>query len=714
MRFFIISTLVLLATACTSNESSMRTDTIPTPQYPETHQDTIAEEYFDTIIPEPYRWLEDDMSEETKAWVNEQNAVTDSYLDQLSESDKIKSRLSELWNYARVSQPSKHGKFYYYYKNSGLQNQSVLYRSTDLEMTNEEVVLDPNQLSDDGTTSLAGVSYSNDGRYMAFQISEGGSDWRTIKIMDLASLSMFSDEVEKVKFSGASWYQNGFFYSRYPESAGSELSDQNQNHTVYYHRIGTNQSSDKAIYSNADAPLQNHYAYVTNDQRFLMVSASQGTSGNKLLIKNVRFGRNQNEFVEVVSDFKNDHSIIGNDRNTIFCMTNYKAPNYRLVKFELDDPNPDNWIDVLPENEQLVLTSVSMTGSKLFATYKEDVADKVLVYNLEGEFENEIELPAKGSVGGFGGEARRANETFFSFTSFTYPSVNYKYDIDSKEVTEVSKPNVDFDPENFITEQLFYPSKDGTMIPMYITYKKGIDKNGKLPVFLYGYGGFQISYDPAFVVHRLAFLEAGGVYVQANLRGGGEYGEKWHKDGMLDNKQNVFDDCIAAAEYLIKEGWTDKDHIAVHGRSNGGLLVGAVMTQRPDLFKVAIPSVGVLDMLRYHKFTIGHAWAVEYGSSDYEDQFKNLIKYSPLHNIRMDVDYPATLITTADHDDRVVPAHSFKFAATIQELSPNGLPKLIRIDKNAGHGAGKSTEMLIQEWTDIYAFTFHHLGMQMP
>ncbi len=675
-------------------------------EYPKTQLDTsVVDNFFGQRIEDPFRWLEDDNSEETKAWVESQNEVTYDYIDKIPYRDAIINRLQELWNYEKYSAPFKEGDKYYYFKNTGLQNQSVLYSQDELggEST---LVIDPNKLSEDGTSSLAGLGFSEDGKYLAYGVSEGGSDWRTIQIKNLESGELLSDKIEWVKFSGISWWKDGFFYSRYPKPKdGDALKGQNKFHSLYYHKVGTPQSKDELVYADRINPKMNVYGGVSEDGRFLGISTSQTTSNNRFYFKDLNTA--DSKFIPVVENEDNDYSMVGSIGDDLLVRTNYKAPNYRLIRINSKKTDSDYWEEVIPESED-VLSSVSIAGGKLVCLYIKDAASQMKVYGMDGKFEYDLELPGKGTVGGFSGK-KDESIGFYSFTSFTYPTTIYKYDFETKKSEIYSQPKVDFNPEDYETKQVFYESLDGTKVPMFITHKKGLELDGTNPTMLYGYGGFNISILPSFSVYRMVFLENNGVLAIPNIRGGGEYGRKWHDGGRLLNKQNVFDDFISAAEYLIDNKYTSKNKIAIEGRSNGGLLVGACMTQRPDLFKVALPGVGVLDMLRYHKFTIGRAWATDYGLSSDSTQFQYLLNYSPLHNVDPGVEYPATLVTTADHDDRVVPAHSFKFISELQRNHDGDNPVMIRIDSSAGHGAGKPTEMIIEEVGDKLSFTLFNL-----
>ncbi|MCC5921698.1 MAG: prolyl oligopeptidase family serine peptidase [Cyclobacteriaceae bacterium] len=700
--FLIAATL----TACGSEEEQMKKITVD--NYPETRKDEVADDYFGTKVADPYRWLEDDRSEETEAWVKEQNEVTFGYLDQIDFRDGIRERLTEIWDYPKFSSPTKRGDYYYYFKNDGLQNQSVMYRTNSLDEEGD-VFLDPNQLSDDGTVALGSTSFNKDADLMAYSISRSGSDWQEIYVMDVETGELKDTEVKWVKFSGISWKGDGFYYSAYDQpKEGSEYSAKNEYHKVYYHRLGTAQSEDELIWEDKENPLRNFSAGTDEEENYLILNASQGTSGNMVMVKDLR--EENAAFKPLIDNFDQDHRIIDVIDDELLIMTNLDAPNNRVVKVSAKDPWYENWVDFIPESENK-LNGVNFTGGKFFANYLRDASTEILIFDEEGNGMGTVDLPGIGSAGGFGGD-KDATETFFSFSSFTQPSTIYRYQIESGEYEVFRESEVKFNPEDFETKRVFYESKDGTKVPMFITHKKGLKMDGSNPTFLYSYGGFNISMTPGFSVARLVWLENGGIYAQPSIRGGGEYGEAWHKGGMKENKQNVFDDFIAAGEYLINEGYTSSERLAVSGGSNGGLLVGAVMTQRPDLFKVALPAVGVLDMLRFHKFTIGWAWAVEYGSSEDSTQFDFLYKYSPLHNLKEGTAYPATMVTTADHDDRVVPAHSFKFAAALQEAHEGENPVLIRIDVKAGHGAGKPTSKVIDQWADVYAFTWQNMGFK--
>lgn len=676
--------------------------------YPTTKKVVVSDNYFGTTIADPYRWLEDDNSEETKTWVQQQNTVTGAYLSSIPYRDKIKQRLSVLWNYPKYGSPRKEGDYFYFSKNDGLQNQSILYRQAGLKAA-PEVFLDPNQFSADGTVALSGTTFSKNAKYMAYQIARSGSDWQEAVIMDLSTQKLIDDTIRWIKFSGITWKgDEGFYYSRYPiPDASTKLSRQNQFHKVYYHQIGTRQEQDVLVYEDNEHPLRNVGADLTDDGRFLIISTTEGTSGNELWIKDLSKG--YDSFVNIVKGFKTDPDVVDSYGSYVLLKTNQDAPNFKVVLVDPTQPDASSWKTIIPEQPE-VLQSVGTGGGYLFCSYLKDASTRVLQYTYEGKLVREIKLPGIGTASGFGGK-RNEKSFFYTFTSYTYPPTIFNYDVESGVSTLFRKTETAFNSENYETKQVFFTSKDGTRVPMFITGKKGFTLTGNNPVLIYGYGGFNIPQTPGFSISNAFWLEQGGLYVVVNLRGGSEYGEAWHKAGMLEKKQNVFDDFIGAAEYLIQNKYTRKELIAIRGGSNGGLLVGACMTQRPDLFKVALPAVGVMDMLRYHLFTIGWAWAVEYGRSDNADQFPYLVKYSPLHTLKEGTAYPATLITTADHDDRVVPAHSFKFAARLQEVHRGSNPVLIRIETKAGHGAGKPTSKQIEEAADIWSFTMYNLGL---
>mgnify|MGYP000011746715 CR=1 FL=1 len=675
-------------------------------KYPETKKVDVTENYHGTLVADPYRWLEDDKSDETKAWVEEQNKITFDYLNKIPFREKIKNRLTEIFNYPKYGAPFRAGNKYYFFKNDGLQNQSVLYVKETLK-SKEEVFLDPNKFSEDGTKSLTTISFSDDGKYLVYGVSSGGSDWNEFFVMNAETKELLSDHLKWIKFSGAAWKGNGFYYSRYPEPQGSELSSKNEFSKVYYHKIGTKQEEDVLIYEDPSKPKRGFSAQTTDDERFLIIYQTEGTSKNAFMVKDL--SDDKSKFVTIVDDFKNNYSVIDNIEDKLLVRTDYNAPNYKVVLIDPKNPSKENWTDVIPESKN-VLQSVRLIGGKIIATYLQDVAHHAYIFDLNGNPEGEIKLPGLGTVS-FSGK-RDDNIAFYTFTSFTSPGTIYKFDVSTKSSELFRQIELNFDFDNYETKQVFYPSKDGTKIPMFIVHKKGLKLDGNNPTYLYAYGGFNASMLPSFSVSRLILLENNGVFALANIRGGGEYGEEWHRAGMLDKKQNVFDDFIAAAEYLIKEGYTNPNKLAIAGGSNGGLLIGAVINQRPDLFKVALPAVGVMDMLRFHKFTIGYYWIVEYGSSDDPKQFEYLYKYSPLHNIKEGLNYPAVLVTTADHDDRVVPAHSFKYIATLQEKYKGENPVLIRIETKAGHGAGKPTTKIIEELTDVWSFIFYNFNIE--
>lgn len=678
--------------------------------YPQTKKDATVEDYHGTKVADPYRWLEDDKSEETKQWVTEQNKVTFGYLDKISYRADWLKRLEEINNYPKYSSPFKNNEYYYFYKNDGLQNQSVLYRQKGLSGKPEEV-LNPNKFSADGTTGLATFSLSKNGRYAVVGKSKGGSDWRDFFIMDMKTKTWLPDSLAWVKVSGANWQGDGFFYSRYPTpEKGKELSTKNENHQVYYHKVGTSQDADKLVYEDPANPQRFHTVFTDETERYVFLNISdrgKAKDGNALWYYDSKSSDQKfKPIIKEAGDFI--YSFVAETSGRFLILTTDGAKNRRIISLDPKNPDPDTWQTVIPEKTEN-MSSVSAAGGKLFISYLKDVTSRVYVYDMKGKLEREVSFPAPGTAGGFGGEMKD-KEVFYTFTSITFPPTIYRYDIATGKSSIFRKPEVKFNPEEYVTEQVFYPSKDGTKVPMFVTYKKGTVMNGKNPTILYGYGGFNISSNPSFSPSRITWLEQGGIFCIANLRGGSEYGEKWHEAGMRFKKQTVFDDFIAAAEFLISKKYTSKEYLAAQGGSNGGLLVGAVINQRPDLFKVAIPQVGVMDMLRFHKFTIGWNWVAEYGSSDKPDEFKNLYAYSPIHNIKPGIDYPATIVTTADHDDRVVPAHSFKYAATLQENYKGNNPVLIRVDVNSGHGASNLKKGL-ETTADIFSFTFYNMGL---
>ncbi|MFS4468978.1 prolyl oligopeptidase family serine peptidase [Maribacter sp. 2210JD10-5] len=674
--------------------------------YPTTAKVDTVDTYFGTEVKDPYRWLEDDMSPETEAWVKEQNKTTFGYLENIPFRENLKNRLEELWNYEKLGSPFKEGDYTYFYKNDGLQNQYVVYRKKgDGEA---EVFLDPNTFSEDGTTSLAGLNFTKDGSLATYMISEGGSDWRKAIIMNTETMEIVEDTLVDIKFSGISWKGNeGFFYSSYDKPKGSELSAKTDQHKLYYHKLGTPQSEDELIYGGT--PEEKHRyvgGSVTEDNRYLFVFPRISTSGNKLLMKDL--SKPKSDFVTILDNADTDTYPVETKGSKLFLMTNMDAPNQKVVTVDAANPTPENWQDLIPETENVL--TIGTGGGYFFAEYMVDAISKVYQYDYDGKMVREVKLPGLGSASGFGGK-KEDKEFYFSFTNYNTPGSSYKYNVETGDYEQYWKPEIDFNPEDYESNQVFYTSKDGTKVPMIITHKKGVELNGKNPTILYGYGGFNISLTPSFSIGNAVWMEQGGIYAVPNLRGGGEYGKKWHDAGTKTQKQNVFDDFIAAAEYLIENKYTSKEYLAIRGGSNGGLLVGATMTQRPDLMQVALPAVGVLDMLRYHTFTSGAGWAYDYGTSEESEEMFNYIKgYSPLHNVKEGTEYPATLVTTGDHDDRVVPAHSFKFAAELQEKQAGENPTLIRIETNAGHGAGTPVSKTIEQFADIFGFTLYNMG----
>lgn len=676
--------------------------------YPPTERGNVKDNYFGTEVADPYRWLENDTSQKTAAWVKMQQEFTEDYFGQIPYREKIKNRLEELWNYTRYGAPFKEGKYYLYFKNDGLQNQSVLYIQEGLNGAST-VLLDPNLLSQDGTVALQSVAMSKSQRYLAYAVSASGSDWQEIYIIDMKTRTLIKDKLEYVKFTDIAWKgDEGFYYSGYdrPKDEKTKYSAKTEYQKVFYHKIGTGQRQDMLIYEDKEHPLRYVGAGLTEDERYLVLNISEGTDGSEIKIKNLAQDK---DFITIVEGFKTNASVVDNVADRILLMTNDGAPNYKVVSLDPEQPQSTNWTTVVKEENE-PLSGVGIGGGKLFCNYLKDANTRIIQYNYDGTGRKEIKLPGLGTVSGFGAR-KKDSEFFYSFTSFTTPSEIYQFDVLKGESTLFRKSDIRFNTADYETRQVFVTSKDGTKVPMFITHKKGLKLDGTNPTLLYAYGGFNISITPSFSVANTAFLENGGVYCVANLRGGAEYGEQWHRGGMLENKQNVFDDFISCAEWLILNKYTSNKRLAIRGGSNGGLLVGACMTQRPDLYAVAIPQVGVLDMLRYHKFTVGWGWAVEYGSSDDRDQFNYLLKYSPLHRLQKGTCYPATLITTADHDDRVVPAHSFKFAAELQSVQSCEKPALIRIDTKAGHGAGKPTSKQIEEAADITSFIFWNMDV---
>ncbi|HKQ47288.1 MAG TPA: prolyl oligopeptidase family serine peptidase [Phycisphaerae bacterium] len=678
--------------------------------YPKAKKVDQVDDYHGTKVADPYRWLEDDNSAETKAWVEAENKVTFGYLEQIPARGKIKSRLTKLWDYEKYGVPFKEGGRYFFSKNDGLQNQNVVYTAEQLDGA-ARVLIDPNTLSADGTVALAGYTISDDGRYMAYGISDAGSDWVTYRVRDIATGHDTSDEIKWVKFSGASWTSdnNGFFYSRYdePNEAG-KLMQANYFHKLYYHRLGTPQSEDVLVYERPDEKEWGFAGSVTDDGRYLILTVWKGTEQkNRVFFKDLQDAGAK--VVELLNDFDAEYNFIDNDGPVFFFQTDLNASRGRVIAVNTHHPAKADWKELIPESKA-TLQGVTLVGDRFICSYLKDAYSEIKLYDLGGTFVRDVELPGLGTAGGFGGK-RSDTETFYSYTSFATPATVYRYDIPTGTSTVFKQPTVDFNPADFETKQIFYSSKDGTQIPMFITHRKGLELDGNNPTYLYGYGGFKASMTPFFSVSNVVWMEMGGVYAMANLRGGGEYGQDWHDAGRLKNKQNVFDDFIAAGEWLIANQYTRSERLAIGGGSNGGLLVGACMTQRPDLFGAALPAVGVMDMLRFHKFTIGWAWKSDYGCSEDPDEFKTQFAYSPLHNIKPGKSYPATLVTTADHDDRVVPAHSFKFAAALQEAQAGKAPVLIRIETRAGHGAGKPTTKIIEEQADKWGFLVRTLGM---
>lgn len=699
---FIITLIGILTISCKNSESQTTT----TLNYPITKKVDTVTNYFGTEIKDPYRWLEDDMSVETADWVIAQNKVTFDYLSKIPYREALKNRLEKLWNYEKIGAPFKEGDFHYFYKNNGLQNQYVLYRQKN--GGTPEVFLDPNTFSEDGTTSLGEISFSKDGNMVAYSISEGGSDWRKIMVMDAISKEIKEDTIIDVKFSSISWKENeGFYYSSYEKPKGSELSAKTDQHRLFYHKLGTAQKNDPIVFGETQ---KRRYitGTVTEDGKYLLIRASVSTSGNELYLKDL--SKQNSPIVAILDNFDSETTLLDNQNETLFFVTNLNAPNKRLVKVNANNAFPKNWVDVIPETSNVL--SPSTASGFIFAKYMVDAVSQVKQFDYNGKLIREIALPGVGTAGGFS-DKKEATTIYYSFSNYINPGTIYAFEPSTGISTLYNKPAIDFNPDNFETKQVFYTSKDGTKIPMIISYKKGTVLNGNNPTILYGYGGFNISLTPGFSIANAVWMEQGGIYAVPNLRGGGEYGKAWHVAGTKMQKQNVFDDFIAAAEYLIENKYTSSNYLAISGGSNGGLLVGATMTQRPDLMKVALPAVGVLDMLRYHTFTAGAGWAYDYGTvEDSKEMFDYLKGYSPVHNVKAGVAYPATLITTGDHDDRVVPAHSFKFAAELQEKQTGTNPTLIRIETKAGHGAGTPVSKTIEQYADIYGFTLYNMGFK--
>lgn len=693
---------ILLMAMISCNDQSLK--------YPETRKDDVVDDYFGTKVADPYQWLEDDNSKETADWVKAENATTFAYLNQLPNRDKIRKQLTNVLNYPRMGTPFKKAGKYFFYKNDGLQDQNVLYMTDNLE-SEPKVLLDPNKLSQDGTVSLTGVEVSDDGHFLVYMVAQSGSDWNEIFVKDIETGKELKDHIKWVKFSELAWYQDGFFYSAYSEpNANTEYSESNQYQQIFYHKLGTSQDQDELVMGDPNNPKRMFFASMTEDKRFLLVSMSEASNGNALSVKDM--SKKGTKYVSLMKSFDYEFIAVDNVGDDLYVRTNYKAPRYRLVKIDMNHPAEENWEEIIPEKSD-VLQSVSLVGGMIVAEYMKDAHSVVDVYNYNGKFDHEIALPGIGSTGTFSGK-KDDPIAFYNYTSFNTPGEIYTYDFRTEKSSLFYRPEISFNPDDFVVKQDFYTSKDGTKVPIFIVHKKGIKLDGNNPTLLYGYGGFNISMTPVYSSTRLVFMKNGGVFAMPNIRGGGEYGEEWHKAGTKLKKQNVFDDFIAAANYLIDQKYTNSDKLAVMGGSNGGLLVGAVVNQRPDLFKVALPAVGVMDMLRYQKFTIGWAWAGDYGTSeDSKEMFEYLYHYSPYHNIKDGVEYPAVLVTTADHDDRVVPAHSFKYIAQLQASDTGKLPKLIRIDIKAGHGSGKPISKVIDEYTDMWSFLFYHLGMKM-
>lgn len=700
-----IAALAMLASCKQENNNERTANYPPIPvTYPETAEQDVVDEYFGEKVPDPYRWLEVDTAAAVEEWVKAENEVTFGYLEKIPFREDVRERYEELFNYPKFSAPFQVGEYYFFSKNDGLQNQSVIYRQKGLD-GKPEVFIDPNAISPDGTTSINIIGVSDDNKYVAVSRQDAGSDWQQIHVYEVESMNKLPDELKWVKFSGASFWKDGFFYSRYPEPApGTELSGNNLFHSIYYHKLGDPQENDKLIFMDKANPTYYHFGGVTEDGRYFVLYQAPGTDGYATLYKDLEA---DSEFVTLFEGYSNKSSVVHNIGSKFLVLTDIDAPNYRLIEVDINDPSPANWKDVIPESENL-LQAVNTGGGKLFANYLEKATDRIYQMEYDGSGKKEIKLPGVGSANAPGGR-EEYKTLFYSFTSFLYPPSIFKYDVETGESSLFQETKLKFNPEEYVEKQVTYKSKDGTEVTMFLVHKKDLPMDGLNPCLLYGYGGFNISLTPSFSTSRIMLLENGGVFAMPNLRGGGEYGEKWHQDGMLMKKQNVFDDFIAAAEYLIAEGYTSKEKLAIQGGSNGGLLVGACMTQRPDLFAVALPAVGVMDMLRYHKFTVGKGWIPEYGSSEEsEEMFRYLLSYSPYHNLKPGTEYPATLVTTADHDDRVVPAHSFKFAAKLQKCQAGDKPVLIRIETDAGHGAGKPTSKIIDEQADIYSFLFYN------
>ena len=703
-KFIIMGSMITLL-SCGHNATKLSVK-----EYPETRKDaTVVDEYFGTKVADPYRWLENDTTAETAQWVDAQRAVTEDYLSQIPFRETLKQRMTELVNYERFSLPSKRFDRYIFSKNDGLQNQNVIYIQNSLD-EEPSVLLDPNTLSDDGTVALSGTFQSNDGKYLAYSIQRSGSDWVEIYVMDIATRQLLPDHIQWAKFTGASWYKDGFFYGAYdrPEE-GKEFSNVNENHKIYYHKLGTPQEEDVLFYENPEQPRYFHTVSLTDDEKYMFMFESGQGAGHTLWIRDMQDPKGK--FEQIGFDMNYNYSPIDVIDGTLYISTNYNAPKGKICKVDVNNPKMENWVEVIPECEN-VIAGINLADGKMIVTYDQDASHHAYVYTMDGTMLHEIALPTFGSIGI--SSDYKDKEVFYAFTSFAFPTTIYRYNIDDNTSEVFRAPAIDFKSEDYVTEQVFVTSKDGTKVPMFLTYKEGMKKDGNNPALLYGYGGFNITLNPSFSTSRLPFLENGGVYALMNLRGGNEYGEEWHIAGTKLQKQNVFDDCIACAEYLIENGYSNPSKMAVNGGSNGGLLVGAVVNQRPDLFAAAVPQVGVMDMLRYHLFTIGWNWASDYGTSEEsKEMFEALYAYSPLHTIQngADVNYPAIMVTTADHDDRVVPAHSFKYAAALQDAQTGDNVKIIRIDSKAGHGAGKPISKVIEEQADIYAFILYNMGV---
>lgn len=700
---FILLTSAILFSAVQQSVSQQQPGLI----YPSASQEAQSDNYFGTMVSDPFRWLEDDNSLPTKAWVAQQNKLTESHLKTIPFRDSLKQLMKNYYNYVRFQPPFRCGSSYFYYRQDGNQNQPVLYYMKSLEYVPFSY-FDANKLSENGTTALTQTSPSHDGKYLAFQVSDAGSDWNTIRIKEVKTMKSLPDILTGIKFSNIAWFKDGFFYSRYPDNKNSTAA--NENHCIYYHRLGTTQQQDSLVWQDKENPRRNFSASVTDDQRYLIISGSESTSGNSVIVHDLNKGASFPE--ALIKSFEHDFDLLGNIGDQLIFLTNYNAGRKKIVLIDPRKSQPEAWKTLIPEQNE-ILQSAVICGKTIITHYMKDASSRLYVYNFNGQKTHEIPLEGFGTVESISGSASDSM-MFFSYATFTSPGIVYRYNVNTARMAVQFKGTLPFDPSGFVTKQVFYNSKDGTRIPMFLVHKKGYQpEGGKTPTLLFGYGGFNISKTPEFKPERMVFLEQGGLFAMANIRGGGEYGEPWHEAGTKLKKQNVFDDFIAAAEYLIKEGYTSPEKLAISGRSNGGLLVGAVMTQRPELFKVALPAVGVMDMLRFHKFTIGWAWKGDYGSSEDEEQFKALYSYSPVHRLREGISYPATLVTTADHDDRVVPGHSFKFTARLQQVQKGNNPTLIRVDINAGHGAGKPLGKLIDEQSDIFAFLLYHLGMTL-